>query len=314
MGKRAAAVLVALACAPGATAAISPSQASRLTAAAKVVRDVETIIPADDWSRAECVVVIPELRKAAFLAGGEDGRGVMSCRAGERWSAPLFLQMARGSWGFQAGAQQIDLVLLVMNESGVQKLLQNKVTLGADAAIARGPIGRQAAAATDAQVKAEILSYSRAEGLFAGIDLTGGILKPDDDANTDAYGAKASPRTILAAGELSAPTEAAPLLQALSTPPAASDTRPRAGAAPRVAVEAGAVLQAPTADGELRVRIAAMQQTVDRMLESSRPVPVGTSGASAAGDAAALLVSVERQQLVQLRQQLDELMRLVGSR
>lgn len=315
MGKRAVAVLVALACARAATAAISSSEASRLSAAAMVVRDLQTIIPADYWNRAECVVVVPDLKKAAFIVGGEYGKGVMSCRAGEKWSAPLFMQLAKGSWGFQAGAQQVDLVLLVMNETGVQKMLQNKVTLGADAAIAAGPVGRQAAAATDAQLKAEVLSYSRAEGLFAGIDLSGGVLRPDEDANTDVYGAGASPRTILAARELSAPTEAAPLLQALAVPLTASDARTRAVGADRTTTAAGTAPEAPAGAAELRARIADMQQAVDRMLASSRPTPVGTSGAAAAGgDTTASTVTLDREQLVQLRQRLDELMRLTGSR
>src|SRR3989442_6893674 len=146
---------------------ITPSEASRLAAAAHVVEDMRNEVPQPYWDRARCVAVIPDLKKAAFIFGGEYGKGVMSCRSGSGWSAPLFIQLAKGSWGFQVGAEQVDLVLLVMNESGVQKLLQNKVTLGIDAAVAAGPIGRQASAGTDVQLRAEILSYSRAQGLFA---------------------------------------------------------------------------------------------------------------------------------------------------
>src|SRR5205823_12827332 len=113
-----------------------------------------------------------------------------------RWSAPVFIQLAKGSWGFQAGAEQVDLVLLVMNESGVQKLLQNKVTLGADASVAAGPLGRHGSVGTDAALSAEILAYSRAKGLFAGINVSGGVLRPDEDANRDVYGSGASPRTL----------------------------------------------------------------------------------------------------------------------
>src|SRR5437870_3500201 len=148
-------------------------------------------------SRARCVAVVPDLKKAAFIVGGEYGKGVMSCRSGSGWSAPVFIQLAKGSWGFQAGAEQVDLVLLVMNESGVQKLLQNKVTLGADASVAAGPIGRQGSVGTDAALTAEILSYSRAQGLFAGIDVSGGVLRPDDDSNKAVYGAGATPAAIL---------------------------------------------------------------------------------------------------------------------
>ena len=110
----------------------------------------------------------------------------------------MFVQLAKGSWGFQAGAEQADLVLLVMNEKGVQKLLQNKVTLGADASIAAGPIGRRAGAGTDAALTAEMLAYSHSKGLFAGIDVSGGVLRPDDDVNVGIFGAGATPRTILA--------------------------------------------------------------------------------------------------------------------
>ena len=180
-----------------AQAAVTPSQATRLAEAAQVVRDVNESIPAEYWSRAHCVSVIPNLKKGAFIVGGEYGKGVMSCRAGDRWSAPMFIQLAKGSWGFQVGAEEIDVVLLVMNEEGVQKLLQNKVTLGADASIAAGPIGRQGKIGTDATLTAEILSYSHAKGLFAGIDLSGGVLRPDADANADVYGARAAPRTCL---------------------------------------------------------------------------------------------------------------------
>src|SRR3954469_7376908 len=119
------------------------SEASRLTAAGNAVREIRTEIPQEYWAKARCVVVIPELKKAAFIVGGEYGKGVMSCRTGEEWSAPVFLQLAKGSWGFQAGAEAIDVVMLVMNESGVQKMLKNQVNLGTDASIAAGPVGRQ---------------------------------------------------------------------------------------------------------------------------------------------------------------------------
>ena len=116
------------------------------------------------------------MKKAAFVVGGEYGSGVMSCHRGNAWSAPVFMQLMKGSWGLQIGAEQVDLVILAMNQRGVDKLLQDKVTLGADASIAAGPVGRRASAATDAQLSAELLSYSRSQGLFAGIDLSGGVL------------------------------------------------------------------------------------------------------------------------------------------
>lgn len=178
------------------------AETDRLRAAAEVVRELRASpdggIPDDLWNRAECVVVIPSMKKAAFIFGGEYGRGVMSCRAANAWSAPLFMQLAKGSWGLQIGAEQVDLVLLVMNRKGIDTLLNNKVSLGVDASVAAGPVGRSGAAATDAQLTAQILSYSRAKGLFAGIDLSGGVLRPDEDANADVYGRGKSAREVLA--------------------------------------------------------------------------------------------------------------------
>src|SRR5438105_3361365 len=175
-----------------ASAEISSSQAKRLSDAAAVVRELRAMpekgIPEDTWDRAECVAVIPGLKKAAFVIGGEFGNGVISCRSGRTWSAPIFIELQKGSAGFQIGAEQIDLVLLMMNRQGVDKLLDNKVNLGADASVAAGPVGRAGSAGTDARLTAEILAYSRAKGAFAGIDLSGGVLRPDKDANTKAYG------------------------------------------------------------------------------------------------------------------------------
>lgn len=200
-------------------AAISSGEASRLASAANAIRDVRREIAPELWNRAQCVAVIPELKKAAFIVGGEYGKGVMSCRMGEHWSAPIFMQLAKGSWGFQAGAEQVDVVLLVMNRSGVDKLLKNKVNLGADASVAAGPLGRQGQVGTDAAMKAEILSYSHAQGIFAGIDLSGGVLRPDEDANKNVYGAGSTPRGILDSRGQSAPVEASAFLTALGNAP-----------------------------------------------------------------------------------------------
>jgi lipid-binding SYLF domain-containing protein len=153
-------------------------------------------IPDGVFARAECVVVIPGMKKAGFIVGGEYGEGVLSCKHGNAFGAPIFMQLAKGSAGLQAGVSSTDLVLLVMNRAGVQKLLSNKVTLGGDASIAAGPVGRTASAATDAQMTAEMLSYSRSKGLFAGIDLSGGTLRPDTDANAAMYGATANAKEI----------------------------------------------------------------------------------------------------------------------
>jgi lipid-binding SYLF domain-containing protein len=172
----------------------------KLNEAGMVLRELRNAadggIPESVFDKAHCVVVIPDLKKAGFIVGGEHGSGVMSCRHGNAWSAPVFMEITKGSAGFQAGVQSIDLVLLVMNESGTEKLLRNKVTLGADASIAAGPVGRAASAGTDAQFSAELLSYSRAKGLFAGIDLSGGSLNPDTSKNERAYGANVSARDI----------------------------------------------------------------------------------------------------------------------
>jgi lipid-binding SYLF domain-containing protein len=177
-------------------AALSKDEVKRLNESATILAELHNTpdkdVPEDLWEKAECVVVIPSLKKAAFIIGGEYGSGVMSCRNGSKWSAPVFMQLMKGSWGAQIGGESIDLVLLVMNRRGVDKLLQDKVSLGGDASVAAGPVGRSAHAATDAQLSAEMLSYSRSQGLFAGIDLSGGVLHPDKDALARAYGAGVS--------------------------------------------------------------------------------------------------------------------------
>ena len=179
-------IAMALATAGLYAAPLSTSETKRINEAATVLKEIHAVpdkdIPQELWDKARCVIVVPSLKKAAFVLGGEYGKGLMSCRrAGEGWSAPVFMQLAKGSWGLQIGAQSIDLVLLVMNERGMDKLLQDKVTLGAEASVAAGPVGRDARAATDAQMNAEILAYSRTQGLFAGIDVSGGILQDQRD-------------------------------------------------------------------------------------------------------------------------------------
>lgn len=213
-----AAVLIA-ASAATAGADISSREAKRIEEAAAVLKEIHAVpekdIPRELWNRAECVVVIPSLKKAAFVFGGEYGKGLMSCRHAGAWSAPIFLQLGKGSWGLQIGAQSIDLVLLVMNERGMSKLLQDKVTLGAEASVAAGPVGRDARAATDAQLKAEILSYSRTQGLFAGINISGGVVKPDLDDNHDLYGRDVIPHDVLT-GSAAPPAAAQPFMAALT--------------------------------------------------------------------------------------------------
>jgi lipid-binding SYLF domain-containing protein len=209
-------------------AAISSGESKRLQEASTVLTELratpEKGIPQDLWDRANCVVVIPSMKKAGFIFGGEYGKGVASCRTATGWTAPVFMQLQKGSWGAQIGAQEIDLVLLVMNKSGIDKLLQDKVSLGAGASIAAGPVGRAAGASTDAQLSAEILSYSRAHGIFAGIDLSGGVLGPDKDSNVDAYGASITPRQILVEQTVTTPPAAAEFMTALGRGATATPT------------------------------------------------------------------------------------------
>jgi SH3 domain-containing YSC84-like protein 1 len=203
---------------------ISTREANRIQEAAAVLKEIHAVpdkdVPEDLWQRAECVIVVPGLKKAAFVIGGEYGKGLMSCRHAGEWGAPIFMQIGKGSWGLQIGAQSIDLVLLVMNKSGMEKMLRNKVTLGAEASIAGGPVGRDARAATDAQMKAEILSYSRTQGLFAGINLSGGVVRADEDDNRDLYGPSVTPRDVVMSGSVKAPAVTEPFMSALQRPAA----------------------------------------------------------------------------------------------
>jgi len=190
----------ALLIATAAFAQLKQRDIEKLNEAATVLTEIRNAsdggIPDSIWSKAQCVVVIPNMKKASFIVGGEHGSGVMSCKHASTWGPPVFMEMTKGSAGLQAGISSVDLVLVVMNEKGVEKLLSNKVTLGGDASVAAGPVGRSASAATDAQLSSEMLSYSRAKGLFAGIDLSGGSLNPDASKNERAYGPNASARDI----------------------------------------------------------------------------------------------------------------------
>jgi SH3 domain-containing YSC84-like protein 1 len=198
---------------------LSTKEAKRVEEAATVLKEIHAVpdkdIPQDLWDKAECVLVVPGLKKAAFVIGGEYGNGLMSCKHNGEWSAPVFMQVGKGSWGLQIGAQSIDLVLLVMNKSGMEKMLKNKVSLGAEASVAAGPVGRDARAATDAQMKAEILSYSRTQGLFAGINLSGGVIRPDNDSTADLYGKPVSASDVVMGTNFKAPEVAASFMAAL---------------------------------------------------------------------------------------------------
>jgi len=157
----------------------------------------EKAIPRDLLAKAHCVALIPGVKKAAFVVGGRYGKGVIQCRHGKGWTGPSTVRLEGGSFGFQIGGSSTDVVLLVMNRRGREKLLESKFTLGADAAVAGGPVGRSAQAQTDAQMQAKILSYSRSRGVFAGVSLEGATLRPDHDANERIYGAKVTPEKIL---------------------------------------------------------------------------------------------------------------------
>ena len=217
--------------AASAFAALSKDEVKRLSQAGTILNELRRApdkgIPQELWSKAQCVIVIPSMKKAAFVVGGEYGSGVMSCRQANDWSAPVFMQLAKGSWGLQIGAEETDLALLIMNRRGLDKLLEDKVSLGGDASVAAGPIGRSGAAATDAQMSAEMLAYSRSQGVFAGIDLSGGMLKPDKDADARAYGPNVSARSVVMGTERVTPLqEASPFLAALRGSATASGARP----------------------------------------------------------------------------------------
>jgi lipid-binding SYLF domain-containing protein len=183
------------------------------------ILNVPDDIPADILDKAECVIVLPSVMKAAFIVGGSYGRGVMTCRSGPnfngRWSAPAMMALEGASFGFQIGGQATDFVLLVMNKRGASSILTSQVKLGGDVAAAAGPVGRNAAASTDVTMRAEILSYSRSRGLFAGISLEGSTLRPDGDGNGRLYGQGVSAKDIVINSTIHAPASARLLVSTL---------------------------------------------------------------------------------------------------
>jgi SH3 domain-containing YSC84-like protein 1 len=190
----------------------------------KEILDVPDDIPQGLLDKADCVVVFPSVLKAAFIVGGSYGRGAMSCRQGQdfrgRWGAPTMMALEGGSFGFQIGGEATDFVLLIMNERGVSGILTSKVKLGADASVAAGPVGRDLSAETDATLRADILSYSRARGAFAGIALEGSTIRPDGGANEQIYGQKIPAKQIVRSGKVAIPAAAQRLVLTLdaSTP------------------------------------------------------------------------------------------------
>jgi lipid-binding SYLF domain-containing protein len=197
-------------------------EAKRLENAGTVIDEILNVpdnIPQDLLDKARCVVVLPSVLKAAFIVGGSYGRGVMVCRTGEHfrgpWGAPAMYALEGGSVGLQIGGQATDFVILVMNDRGASSLLKSKVKLGADAAVAAGPKGRDASANTDAYLRAEMLSYSRSRGVFAGISLEGSTLRPDNDANRKLYGKDASAAEIITESKVEAPEAGRKLISRL---------------------------------------------------------------------------------------------------
>jgi SH3 domain-containing YSC84-like protein 1 len=185
----------------------------------KEILDVPDDIPQDLLDKADCVVVFPSVLKAAFIVGGSYGRGAMSCRKGEDfrgpWGAPTMMALEGGSFGFQIGGEATDFVLLVMNEGGARGILSSKVKLGADASVAAGPVGRDSSADTDVSLRAEILSYSRARGLFAGVSLEGSTIRPDNGDNRRVYGRKIPAKKIVLSGNVVTPRAAEPMISTL---------------------------------------------------------------------------------------------------
>src|ERR1700691_1274678 len=197
-------------------------EADRVMAAGTVVSEIMNLpddIPQSVIDKADCVVVLPSVLKAAFVVGGSYGRGVMSCRSGRNlhgaWSAPTMMALEGASFGFQLGGQATDFVLLLMSPTSAANILKSKVKIGGDASAAAGPVGRNASAETDVTMRAEILSYSRARGLFAGVSLAGSTLRPDNDANKNLYGKDVSAKAIVFDKAVPPPPSAAKLLHVL---------------------------------------------------------------------------------------------------
>ena len=194
----------------------------RIKTAGTVLKEIMNIpdnIPQSLIDKADCVIVYPSVLKAAFVVGVSYGRGVMTCRSGASfrgpWSAPSMMALEGASFGLQAGGQATDFVILVMNESGANAILASKVKLGGDASVAAGPVGRNASAETDVTMRAEMLTYSRARGIFAGISLAGSTVRPDNDANERIYGKKVSARDIVLHGAVRPTADASLLLSTL---------------------------------------------------------------------------------------------------
>lgn len=197
------------------------TEQARVKAAGEVLTELinsPSGIPMSVLNKSECVIILPSVKKAGFIVAGSYGRGTMNCRTGEHfdgpWSAPIMMQSSGGSFGLQAGGQATDFVVLVMNDKGARALMHGKAKLGADASVAAGPVGRDAEASTNAAMSAEMLSYSRAQGVFAGVSLSGTSLGPDGGANDNLYGKKVSAEQIFS-GSVTTPESAKELMSTL---------------------------------------------------------------------------------------------------
>jgi lipid-binding SYLF domain-containing protein len=215
-------LVTALAALVGVPAFAQETENDRVQNAGQVMTEILNIpdnIPSDVLNKAECVVVLPSVKKFAIGFGGSYGRGVMTCRSGKEfngpWGAPTMMALEGGSFGLQLGGQATDFVLLIMNPRGAEAILSSKVKLGGDVSAAAGPKGRTASAETDVSMQAEVLSYSRARGLFAGISLAGSTLRPDNSANEKLYGKKVDAKDIVFKGAVQPPASAKVLLQTL---------------------------------------------------------------------------------------------------
>jgi lipid-binding SYLF domain-containing protein len=192
--------------------------ADRLDHAGRVLHEImaapDNGIPEEVLDHAKCVAVVPHMLKGGFVFGGENGRGVATCRTENGWSAPAFFAITGGSWGLQIGVEGVDLIMIIQNERGMQQLLSSKFQLGADASAAAGPVGRHASADTDWKLETEILTYSRARGAFAGLTLTGASIRRDDDSMQAYYGPDVTSRSVLK-GEVASPADAHSFLDAV---------------------------------------------------------------------------------------------------
>jgi SH3 domain-containing YSC84-like protein 1 len=212
--------LILFAAAAAAAFAAENDAVKRLDEATTALNDIMAApdkgIPLDLFHKSQCIIIIPGMKKAGFIVAAKYGRGYASCRVGTGWSAPAGMRLEGGSFGLQVGAAGTDIVMLVMNKSGVEKLLKSKFTLGGDATATAGPVGRDASAQTDAMMTAEILTWSRSKGLFGGVSLTGSTMRPDEDADNELYGKDKAKTPEILTGKVKPTAPEKPFLAAVS--------------------------------------------------------------------------------------------------